>query len=99
MDTKYSPPKIEDVYSKLAKIIKNDDNIPLEQMGSLIVGCTLAQDDIELLFRDYPVLEEIAEIGADMEWQAGEFLDEYNQQLHNKMKVLQHSIHNKSLRP
>ena len=72
---------INTVYVSLAEIIKNDARRPLDQVGSYVVGSTMAEVGIDSLFEKYPALEEIAEIGASMEWQGEEYLDEYYQRL------------------
>ena len=75
---------INTVYLRLKEIIKNEAREPLDKVGSYLVGCTLAVEGIESLFESYPTLEEIADIGSDLEYQGEEYFDEY----HRKLKVL-----------
>ena len=65
MEYKYN--SIEDIYNRLKDIIANPKNESLDLLGSYIVGCTFVLDDIKKYFADYPVLEEIAELGAELE--------------------------------
>ena len=75
---------INTVYLRLNEIIKNEAREPLDKVGAYIVGCTLAVEGMEGLFKSYPTLEEIADIGSDLEYQGEEYFDEY----HRKLKVL-----------
>lgn len=79
---------IDTVYLSLVEIIKNDARKPLDQVGSYVVGSTMAKEGIDGLFEKYPILEEIAEIGASMEWQGKDYLEEYYQQLKTLIEVL-----------
>lgn len=45
----------------------NHDNNPTDVLGSRIVGATIARDDIEHHYEQYPLLEEVAELGAELE--------------------------------
>lgn len=62
---------MEDVYKaiihNLIQIVRNEKGERLDQVGSYIVGATLARDDADELFVHYPLLEEIGELGADLE--------------------------------
>jgi hypothetical protein len=92
MSIEDTPPSVDAIYNHLAKIIENKEKRRPDQVGSLIVGCTLAKDGIEHLFVEYPILEEIAEIGADLEWQGKEYFDEYIKILNVKIKDFANSI-------
>lgn len=39
----------------------------MDVVGSYIVGATIAKDGIEQVYKEYPILEEIAELGAELE--------------------------------
>lgn len=58
---------VNDVVSRLQEILQNPHDEPIDLLGAYIVGATLARDDIEQHFLLYPLLEEIAELGADLE--------------------------------
>lgn len=58
---------IQEIINILDEISANKDNKPLDIIGSYIVGATLARDDIEELYKIYPELETIAELGAELE--------------------------------
>lgn len=56
------------VIDKIKHILQSSKNEPLDCLGSYIVGATLARDDWEDVFQDnYPLLDEIAELGAELE--------------------------------
>ena len=56
------------VIDKIKHILQNSKNEPLDCLGSYIVGATLARDDWGDVFQDhYPLLDEIAELGAELE--------------------------------
>jgi hypothetical protein len=81
MSTDNTELSIDTIYLRLNEIIKNEAQMPLDQIGSYIVGCTLAVEGIEKLFESYPTLVEISDIGSDMEYQGEEYLQEYHQSL------------------
>jgi hypothetical protein len=87
-------PTIAAVYLRLNEIIKNEAQKPLDQVGSYIVGCTLAAEGIERLFESYPTLVKIADIGADMEYQGEEYLQEYYQSLKKLLVELETEVGN-----
>jgi len=47
--------------------LKEAHQANLNGVGSKIVGCTIAAEGIEPLFAKYPILEQIAELGANLE--------------------------------
>lgn len=46
--------------------MENSGNETPEKLGSYIVGCTVVQDDIDKYYDQYPVLIDIAELGANL---------------------------------
>jgi hypothetical protein len=58
---------IEEIIKKLDKISANKDNEPFHVLGGYIVGATIVRDDIEELDEQYPGLEQIADIGSELE--------------------------------
>jgi hypothetical protein len=58
---------IKIIINKLDNIFLEDNLANLNDLGSKIVGCTIAAEGIEPLFVKYPILEEIAELGASLE--------------------------------
>ena len=58
---------IQDTLTTLQNISENKDNEPLYVLGGYIVGATIVRDDIEAIYEQYPLLEIIAELGADLE--------------------------------
>lgn len=65
------PSGIQDIIRQLDDIVQNKSDKPLDQLGSYIVGATLVRDDIEEYYSDYPLLGDIAELGAELETLAG----------------------------
>ena len=55
------------VIERLQAICDNADPLKLDEVGSKIVGCTIAAEGIDPLFVKYPILEEVAELGASLE--------------------------------
>lgn len=58
---------IQEIITKLEAISANKDNQPLYILGGYIVGATIVRDDIDELYGQYPGLERIAELGAELE--------------------------------
>lgn len=86
---------IKTIYLRLNEIIKNEAQEPLDQVGSHIVSCTVVVEGIERLFESYPTLEEIADIGSDLEYQGEEYFEEYHQKLKELLKILEAEIGDK----
>ena len=63
---------IKIIINKLDNIFLEDNLASLNDLGSKIVGCTIAAEGIEPLFAKYPILEEIAELGASLETEKDE---------------------------
>lgn len=63
--------EIQRIAARIEEILANKNNEPLDVLGSYIVGATLVRDDIEPHFKAFPLLEKIAELGADLETLAG----------------------------
>jgi len=62
---------IQEIIKKLDEISANPDNEPLHTLGSYIVGATIIRDDIEELQEQYPGLELIGDLGAELETLGG----------------------------
>lgn len=58
---------IRDIIATLENISDNKDNQPLHILGGYIVGATLVRDNYEEIIADYPSVEAIAELGAELE--------------------------------
>lgn len=58
---------IHQIASRIDEILKNERNESLDTVGCYIVGETIVQDDFEEVQDKYPLLERIAELGADLE--------------------------------
>ncbi len=58
---------INQIVSELDAVVEQADDSALDAVGSKIVGCTIAVEGIEVFYSKYNILEEIAELGADLE--------------------------------
>lgn len=77
------------IISRLDEILRNDNNDSADQLGSYIVGATLVRDDIEQYYQQYPLLERIAELGADLETLGGtSHADEVLAEIRDTFRVL-----------
>lgn len=63
----YDTTMIQEIIKRLDEISANKDKKPLDIIGGYIVGATIVRDDIEELYKQYPQLETIAELGAELE--------------------------------
>lgn len=79
---------INAIYDQISKILKNDQKHPFKKMGSLIVGCTIVRNDIEWYYEKYPPLLDVAELGASLEHEGGEYQKEIIEQIRYKMQQL-----------
>jgi hypothetical protein len=52
-------------------ILLNTENESVDRIGSLIVGATIAREDYNIYQEAYPELDEIAELGAELEMSHG----------------------------
>lgn len=80
---------IQGIIARLDEILQNKNNEPLDQLGSYIVGATLARDDIENHFSKFPELEEVAELGAELETLSG---SEYANEVFQKIRITLDSL-------
>ena len=77
------------IVQRIGDILKNKEKEPLHVLGGYIVGATIVRDDWEEKFQArYPLLNEIAELGADLEVtddlkRAGEIVNRYNISSHS----------------
>jgi hypothetical protein len=55
------------IVDRIEKILQNPRGESIDMLGSYIVGATIIRDDIEDYYTKYPLLEKIAELGADLE--------------------------------
>lgn len=59
--------EILNIISRIENILQNPRGETADMLGSYIVGATIVRDDIEQYYKKYPLLEEVAELGADLE--------------------------------
>jgi len=58
---------IEIIISAIDKILHQTGHKSADEIGSYIVGATIVRDDIDDYYKKYPLLEEVAELGAELE--------------------------------
>lgn len=68
----YYTSMIQEIIKTLEEISENKNEQPLYVLGGYIVGATLVRNDADELFRQYPLLEPIAELGAELETLEGD---------------------------
>ena len=74
---------IQEIIKTLDDISANKYNKPLHILGGYIVGATIVRDDIDEIYEQYPYLEIIADLGADLETLEG---DEYAVSVFNQFQ-------------
>lgn len=63
----YMNDEIQNIINRIEEILQNSRDVSPDMIGSYIVGATIVRDDIEEYYKKYPLLEKIAEQGADLE--------------------------------
>jgi len=58
---------IHQIVGRIDEILLNERNESLDMLGSYVVGETIVQDDYEEIQEEYPLLEKVAELGAELE--------------------------------
>jgi len=76
--------RISVLINRLDDLVANKSGLSQDQIGSYIVGETIASEGIEELYAKYPLLEEIAELGSDLETERDPL---YQEQLLNEIKA------------
>ncbi len=59
--------RISGLINRLDDIVANKSGLSQDQIGSYIVGETIAVEGMEKLYAKYPLVGEIAELGSDLE--------------------------------
>lgn len=59
--------EIQSIISRIEDILQNSRGVSPDLIGSYIVGATIVRDDIDQYYKKYPLLEKVAELGADLE--------------------------------
>lgn len=84
------------ILDRLDTILRNTGNEPIDRLGSYIVGATIVRNDAEELFKTYPMLEEIAELGAELETLAGsDYAHEVLNEIQVKMSLFKQQLEEK----
>ncbi len=83
---------IQDIFTRIEQILTNKEGEPLSQLGSYIVGCTVVLDNIDDYYKKYPLLEEIAELGSELEVQDERYHHEYVTSIKKKMLKLKKQL-------
>ena len=59
--------RLNEIVKRIEQILLNENNDSLDTLGSYIVGATIVRDDYDFYKNKYQLLDEIAELGADLE--------------------------------
>lgn len=85
--------EIISIINRIEAILQNPRSESADVLGSYIVGATIARDDIEEYYKKYPLLEEVAELGADLETLSdSKHAEVVLNEIHEKFQVLKNSI-------
>lgn len=77
---------INDLILQIEKILKNQNNKLPYIIGGYITGNVYMRDNIEKYYRPYPELEEIGELGVELETLDKPSDQKYAEQILNKIK-------------
>ena len=85
--------EITSIIERIEDILDNSRNETADMLGSYIVGATFVRDDIEQYYEKYPLLEGIAELGAELETLGGsEHAGIVLGEIHDKFRLLKKQI-------
>ncbi len=85
--------EIQAIISRIQEILLNRNKEPLDRLGSYIVGATIVRSDIDYYYDKYPLLEEVAELGADLETLGGsEYATKVFAEIKEKFRLLEEQI-------
>lgn len=79
---------INDIYDRISKILKNDQQYPYRTMGRLIIDCIRDVQNIEYYYDTYPALVDVAELGASLEHEGSDYQKEIIAQIKYKLRQL-----------
>ncbi len=85
--------EILNIISRIEYILQNLHGEPSNMLGSYIVGATIVRDDVEEYYKRYPLLEKIAEWGADLETLGGsKYAESVLIEIHETFRILKNQI-------
>jgi hypothetical protein len=82
------PTIINDLFDRISKVLKNDQQYPYQRVGKLIVDSTSRVRNIESYYSSYPPLIDIIELGAALEYEGSSYQDEIIRQIKYKLQEL-----------
>lgn len=82
------------IIERIEEILRNEHNEPAYMLGGYIVGATIVRDDIDKYYKKYPLLETIAELGADLETtnKDDEIALQVLEEIRDKFAILKQSV-------
>lgn len=67
---------IHEIVARIDQILLNENNDPIDQLGSYIVGATIIREDYEYYQDKYPILAVVADLGAQLETLKGSEIEQ-----------------------
>jgi hypothetical protein len=86
---------IIDIIIRIEKILLNEKKDSIDILGSYIVGATIAREDYEFYQNKYTLLDEIAELGADLETLKGNEAEVSLKEIKSKLNLLKQQLADK----
>lgn len=83
---------IQEIVTRIDEILINKQSAPAYVIGGYIVGATIARDDYEELSVQYPLLETVAELGAELETLDGNEAAKILRQIINPFETLKTQV-------
>jgi hypothetical protein len=84
------------IVNRIQDILDASETTSPEIIGGYIVGTTIVRDDIDTFYKEYPILEEIAELGAELETARDQdYGNELLEQIQVKFHILLRQVHRK----
>jgi len=69
-----------------------DDTIPADAIGSKIIEDVMRDDDYDLLTKQYPELNRLAERASDMEYEPGQYAEQGRNEIRRQFTTLKARI-------
>lgn len=86
---------LNEIITRIDEILLNEKKDSIDMLGSYIVGATIAGDDYEFYQNKYPLLVEIAELGADLETLHGSEAGTVLKDIKRKLSLLKQEVADK----
>lgn len=85
---------IHEIVKGIGDILKEKRGEPIDMLGSRIVGVTIVSEEFEKYYAEYPPLERLAELGAELETLAdSKYAEEVLGEIMEELGKLKLAIH------